>query len=150
MRSWLVFAGIALGLAACSNGSSGPADTGPMVPPDSCGQPGDLGNEMGVGAFCTPGGSECTAHPTAGLCLATLSPSDGQWFCTRLCTDDSMCGTNAVCTGDPRGRACVPARCASSDDAGTPMGDGGPRDAGAVDGGAVDAGSASDVGTDAP
>lgn len=133
---------VGLCLGAC-NPSPGAPDTGPMPPAGSCAQPGDVGNENGVGQFCTPTGGECSGNPLAGLCLASLSPSDGQWFCTRLCTSDTMCGTDAVCTGDPRGRACVPARCAPPpEDAGTP-------DSGAVgDGGGSDSGATDDAGSD--
>lgn len=141
--------------------SCAPATTAPdagrdaplVIPPESCAQPGDIGNENGVGTFCTPTGGECRAFPLAPLCLASAAPDDGQWFCTRLCRDDSQCGTDAVCVMETRGAGCVPLRCdpelpdagvlpdapvedaGSGVDAGPDGSDGGadPSDAGAVD-----------------
>ena len=126
-------------IASVGCGAAAAPDAGPNVPAGSCGQPGDTGNELGVGRFCSPGGRECTTAPQARLCVADLSPGDGQWFCTKLCSSDMDCGMDAVCIGDSRGRACLPARCAPP-----PM-DAGPADAGALDGGADDA-SPPDVG----
>ncbi len=97
------------------------------VPLGSCSQPGDMGNANGVGRFCTPTGRECAGQP-ASLCLATLAPTEGQWFCTNLCTSDAQCGADARCQGDTRGRVCVPRRCAGeSSDGGTDAGVDGPR-----------------------
>ena len=121
-------------------------DAGP-VPAMSCGQPGDTGNENGVGAFCTPGGNECRPHPLASLCIVDLDPVDEQWYCTRLCAHDSDCGSGAVCGGDSRGSACIPARCAPPRDGGV---DAGATDASATDAGATDAGpSDTDASADA-
>lgn len=119
----------------CDDDVAGTPDAGLMVPPGSCAQPGDVGNDIGVGTFCTPRGGECAAFPQAGLCVVMIAPDEGQWFCTRLCDTDADCGADAVCTGDGRGAACVPARCAPEpEDAGTGKPDETrTRDAGAVD-----------------
>ncbi|MEZ4394038.1 MAG: hypothetical protein R3A48_23435 [Polyangiales bacterium] len=106
--------------AGAPDGAAIPGDGG--VPPSSCVQPGESGNERGVGRFCTPRGGEC-AGSAAGLCLAALAPSAGQWFCTTLCTSDDSCGSGSVCSGDSRGRVCMPARCAPSSDAGAATSD---------------------------
>ncbi|MCS6800112.1 MAG: hypothetical protein NZ898_16600 [Myxococcota bacterium] len=93
----------------------------PVVPDASCVRPGDEGDERGIGRFCSPGGGQCRG--AAPLCLAELAPAEQQWFCTRLCTDDTQCGSMARCTGDARGRACVPLRCLSDDADAGPMPD---------------------------
>jgi hypothetical protein len=90
----------------CSD-SSDASQTG--VPASSCAQPGDTGNENGVGRFCSPDGGECSG--LAPMCLADVAPAEGQWFCTRLCTEDDQCGSDARCIGDERGSACVPEHC---------------------------------------
>jgi hypothetical protein len=131
---------IVVAAPACgdSDGANGEADAGPTAPAASCVQPGDEGNENGVGDFCTPGGGECGG--LAPLCLADAAPGEEQWFCTRLCSEDEQCGTEARCIGDDRGRACVPERC---------LGDMPPDDAGADDdAGTNDDAGASDAGAD--
>lgn len=140
---------LGLTVVACGDDDDGaPAvpDSGVMAPAGSCAQPGDVGNELGIGTFCSPRGGQCAAFPQAGVCLATIAPGEGQWFCTRLCSDDADCGSDAVCTGDGRGAACVPARCAPEpedggvgveDDAGLDAGI--DRDAGEGDAGEGDA-----------
>jgi hypothetical protein len=82
-----------------------------MPPPGSCAQPGDVGNSLGIGTFCTPGGGECYDFPGAGLCLADVGQDE--WFCTRIgCKDDpSVCGENVTCYVDAAGSACVPNAC---------------------------------------
>ncbi|TAK27988.1 MAG: hypothetical protein EPO40_14930 [Myxococcaceae bacterium] len=117
---------------ARDDAGSGPGDASvPLgdggVPVGSCVQPGENGNEQGVGRFCTARGNQCAGN-AANLCLAALAPTEGQWFCTHLCTMDSQCGAGSVCVGDSRGRVCMPARCAPSTDAG-PASDGGAADA---------------------
>jgi hypothetical protein len=78
--------------------------------PSMCVQPADLGNENGVGHYCTPGGGECTAFPLAPLCLADVGQDE--WFCTRIgCDETTDCGADAGCLLDPGGSACVPCAC---------------------------------------
>lgn len=107
---------------------SGPVDASVAlgdggVPVGSCAQPGDVGNDQGVGTFCTARGNQCAGH-AANLCLAALAPTQGQWFCTHLCTTSDQCGANATCDGDSRGRVCIPNRCLSpADDGGVAIGD---------------------------
>ena len=136
LRTGLFFAVV---LAACAPAAATPdsgSDSGLMVPAGSCGQPGDMGNELGVGRFCTPGGRQCATAPQARICVVDLSPADMQWYCTRLCSADSDCGTDAVCIGDARGMGCLPARCAPPrPDAGTGTDAGAGTDAGTGDAG---------------
>jgi hypothetical protein len=115
-------------LVALDGCSSDAADTGSPAPRDdattgdvasdsplstsSCVQPGDHGNELGIGEYCTPGGGECRGFALAPLCLAEAAPDDDQWFCTRiLCTTDDQCGSDTFCLVTDRGSACVPLRC---------------------------------------
>ena len=122
-----------LALAGCESAAA-PVDAGRdagPVPAESCGQPGDEGNSIGVGRFCTRSGGECAVNSGARLCVADLAPDQMQWFCSRLCTTDADCGESAVCVGDSRGSGCTPAECAPEpEDGGMPM-----SDAGAADGG---------------
>ena len=145
-----------LSLAACGDDDDvAPArdlgvDAFVMAPAESCAQPGDVGNDIGIGTFCTPRGNECRAFPLAGLCLAAAAPSERQWFCTRLCERDDQCGADARCFGDARGMSCVPSRCLDPVEDGSAAIDGGDVDAGALDGGAnADAAVAVDGGQDA-
>lgn len=76
----------------------------------SCTQPGDKGNDKGVGEYCTPTGNECAAFPGAPICLAKLNQPE--WMCTRVgCDSADDCGMDAGCHKDPAGSACVPCRC---------------------------------------
>ncbi len=149
----LLFASLAL-LTACGDDDGvAPVDLGVdsnvMVPVESCVQAGEVGNDIGIGTFCTPRGRECSAFPLAGLCLAAAAPSEHQWFCTRLCERDDQCGADARCFGDASGMACVPSRCLDPvEDAGTAPDGGAGVDAGSLDGGAaVDAALDVDGGT---
>lgn len=117
----------AVALVACQ--SAAPAiDAGrdaPIVAPaESCVQPEDEGNELGVGRFCSPRRGQCAVTPFARVCVPDLAPEVTDWYCTRFCDDDSDCGTGALCLGDSRGMGCVPVVCLP------PMADGGPADAG--------------------
>ena len=81
---------------------------------DMCIKAGDPGNDIGVGAFCTPGGGECKAFPLAARCLADVGQDEH--FCTRIgCDETTNCGMGAGCLIEGAGSACVPCKC---DDAG--------------------------------
>jgi hypothetical protein len=87
--------------------SSSQASTGSA---SMCIQPGDPGNNIGVGHYCTPGGQECNALPLAPLCLADVG--EDEWFCTRIgCDAMTDCGDGAGCLLNPQGSACVPCKC---------------------------------------
>lgn len=135
---------LSIALTGCSSSEATTTDAGSTrdayieVPAESCAQPGDMGNEIGVGAFCSPAGNQCSAFTQARLCLADVVRDEGQWFCTRTCTTSEQCGSGAVCVIETRGGGCVPAQCAPEDE-----------DAGATDDADVsaDASSDSDAGT---
>jgi hypothetical protein len=109
------------GTDGAATGVDGGADP---TPAESCTHPGDKGNAIGVGEYCTPVGGECKAFDGAPFCLASAGQT--QWFCSRVgCTKDDQCGMGAFCLFNPAGSACVPYRCVS--DAGASHG---PADAG--------------------
>ena len=93
-----------------AGGMSSSGGAGASTPTESCVQPGDVGNENGVGQHCTPAGGECNDFPEAGLCLADVAQD--QWFCTRVgCDETTDCGMEAGCQLEASGSACVPCRC---------------------------------------
>src|SRR5438309_11830004 len=62
-----------------------------------CGHPGDVGNNFGVGKFCTNMGPDCTANGKATMCSAlfngqTPSASDA-YFCSFQCFMTDPAGT---------------------------------------------------------
>jgi hypothetical protein len=117
MALWLIGSGCGGDDAPASvGGDAGGGGGEDALSAASCGQPDIPGNEVGVGTYCSP--SDGTCPSSAPLCLAVLVPEEGHWYCTRTCSTDEQCGTGAVCLGDERGRACVPARC----DPGSPDG----------------------------
>src|SRR5687768_13601666 len=102
-------------LFACSSDPAAPdasvPDAGPRPSPGVCRpDPTGTGNELNVGAFCSPGGDECSKYAEAPLCAIDLDP-EGDRFCIRVgCDQHSECGTEACCTGrvDNPIKACVP------------------------------------------
>jgi hypothetical protein len=140
MRPFLAFSSLLVvtAVVACgsSNGGSSTTSTGGSASTSTSGAGGssthmnqcvlttDTGNNNGVGAYCTPGGGQCSTHPLAGLCLADVGQDE--WFCTRIgCTKDSDCGDNATCVMQSGGSGCVPNKCLDNGDGGTPPGDAG-------------------------
>jgi hypothetical protein len=74
-------------------------------------------NDLGVGRPCTDGGGECNEFIPGGawVCTVDFVPDAALSMCTRPCTDESDCGSGAVCIGDPEDpdsdKGCVPAAC---------------------------------------
>lgn len=128
----------ALTLAACTSGAAeGEGESSSCVGDDDCdgtdicidekcepcAPPGNdpclpkCGNDIGVGKPCTKDGGECNDNPVlaAKICTVDQVPDADLVMCTGPCLDDSDCGADAVCTGDPEGspaeRGCVPAAC---------------------------------------
>jgi hypothetical protein len=114
------------GCVAAADGSSDgavddAADDGIICPP-SLPPPSDpclpvCGNEFGVGQPCTKDGFECPAIDVgneATFCTVDFEDT-GLAFCTKPCFDDSDCGSDAFCTGDPANpdsdKGCTPAAC---------------------------------------
>lgn len=107
-------------VAACDSGtnnggsSSSSSSSGDPVlkpPPEACIQPGDKGNEIGVGTPCTPNGKECISlMPKPLSCTADFGQDE--WFCTvAFCKSDADCGTEALCHMTGIGSGCVLKRC---------------------------------------
>jgi hypothetical protein len=108
-RATLAFA---LLLAACGGDDGAPPIDADPTPAGSCIRPGDHGNSLGVGEYCSPGGGQCASFDRAPLCLADVGQD--QWFCTRIgCDATTDCGTGAGCLLETDGSACVPCRCDS-------------------------------------
>jgi hypothetical protein len=111
-----------LALAAC--GSSGntnndmAAKTGAdMTFFSCCGHPGDTGNSLGIGSYCTTQ-AQCNSNT---LCAAVYgAPSEHSYFCTKECNapsdagvDTKTCAENTTCTQDSVTHlyGCVPNSC---------------------------------------
>jgi hypothetical protein len=109
-------------IAACSSEDTpdaSVADAGPHASPGVCRpDPTGTGNELNVGAYCSPGGDECGAFEEAPLCAIDLDP-EGDRFCIRVgCDNHEECGSQACCTGrvETPTKACVPKGCLTEDD----------------------------------
>jgi hypothetical protein len=104
----------------CKNEGGPPPVDMSMVTPDlsvsrHCGNPGDTGNNLGVGKYCQSQ-ADC-AGLTANFCPVQFNPN--ATFCTIIfCTPDPDGGATAEC-GDQGARcrcqgtncACAPGRC---------------------------------------
>jgi hypothetical protein len=123
---------LALILGACGDDGEATIDASTQcVGETGCNGECELGNSIGVGRYCTPGGGECADTPNRAAPFCTADQSDeGLWFCTRTCADDDQCGENARCLGQGGPMGCVPEFCLGDDpDAGAA--DAGPDDASA-------------------
>ena len=119
---------VALIATACSSSSSdGAGDGGASDALDAidsaCGEPGDMGNSLGVGKFCNHL-SDCSATPEAHLC--SIIGDLPTHFCTKTCVGpadggddggatvdagDDGCGDGATCQCDSAGCGCTPNMC---------------------------------------
>jgi hypothetical protein len=77
-----------------------------------CGHPGDTGNSLGVGKYCTSLG-DCTSNTKATLC--SILGSDNTYFCTFACSGtadlSTECGENATCQCQGGQCGCFPNAC---------------------------------------
>jgi hypothetical protein len=106
----LTFA-FAAAVALCACGGGGPSAPDAFTAETTCGMPGDEGNELGVGKFCTDL-ADCADTPDARLC--SIIGDETTWFCTRICqqTDPpDVCGTGAECVCGDGGCGCTPSVC---------------------------------------
>lgn len=80
---------------------------------NSCCQPGHMGNELGVGKYCTSQ-NDC-AGQMANVCTI-VSGQTTVGFCTMLCMAGTSCGSNATCmtgSGSTSG-GCIPTNCSTT------------------------------------
>ena len=78
----------------------------------TCGQPGDPGNDVGVGKFCQSL-SDCLGNGSATLC--SILGDNTTFFCTFTCSSTGsagQCGSNAMCTCNSSNQCgCTPNSC---------------------------------------
>jgi Copper type II ascorbate-dependent monooxygenase, C-terminal domain len=86
-------------------GQGGGGDGGSRPP---CAMPGDPGNDVGVGKFCSAGSGQCGGNGAAALCLADFTQGAFANFCTLQCQASAECGTDAICGPS---KICIPAKC---------------------------------------
>ena len=115
-------------------GETGSADSGAT---SACGHPGDKGNSLGVGQYCTSQDCPSTA-PVCSVLNNTSEPANMQtFFCVLPCTACSpagFCGDGASCVCSSAGCGCIPDSCSALiPDAGNPPCDAGASDAGKGD-----------------
>ena len=112
---------IALVLVGCSSNTPPQKPDAPGIhvdamPPDAfastCGKPGDVGNELGVGKFCATL-NDCSNNKSSGLC-SNLG-DETTHFCTKFCamaTGPADCGTASTCTCNAQNQCgCTPNTC---------------------------------------
>jgi hypothetical protein len=76
-----------------------------------CGQPGDVGNSIGVGKYCASE-TDCLGNMQATICSNLGGP--GTNFCTTLCTASDAsnpCGAGATCECQGGQCGCTPNYC---------------------------------------
>jgi hypothetical protein len=99
---------------ACGGNSSTPKKPDAAIDAFSstCGQPGDMGNELGIGKFCN-NLQDCQGTPSAQLC--SIVGESTTHFCTKTCTSTGsagQCGTNAMCECNSSNQCgCTPTAC---------------------------------------
>jgi hypothetical protein len=94
-------------------GGDGP--TGADLADSCCGFPGDRGNELGVGQFCTRD-EHCAGNVEAKVCSSFENglTDHVSFFCTIPCdpnVEEDVCGTGARCNCEEVGCGCVPVAC---------------------------------------
>ncbi len=107
---------VLLVIAAGCGGDDKPSQ--PDAPPtadafqSTCGMPGDMGNEFGIGHFCNDF-NDCSSLPMAPLC--SIIGDSTTHFCTRTCDQagsDAKCGTDTTCTCNSSNQCgCTPNSC---------------------------------------
>lgn len=102
----------AIAFAACSSSNDAKADAAVDAFASTCGNPGDMGNELGVGHFCQQI-SDCSA--TTGAKICSILGDTTTHFCTKTCTNGGsadQCGANAECTCNASNQCgCTPSTC---------------------------------------
>lgn len=127
LAGWALGALLTLQFGACHHEEGPPADmavpTGDMVPFSCCGHPGDPGNKLGVGKYCTDTYACQDPGTSAPICSAVFYPEKRTFFCTKQCDAPDAgtrgCGEGATCVKDSSSPAwgCVPTGCLNPDPA---------------------------------
>lgn len=104
---------LALAAGCGDDAGAGVPDAGPADGfASTCGQPGDPGNELGVGHFCQ---TLLDCGDTAEAPLCSNIGDETTWFCTKTCANEDagveVCGTGATCTCGNGGCGCTPTSC---------------------------------------
>jgi hypothetical protein len=82
----------------------------------ACGHPGDVGNSLGVGRFCTTV-AECAQTAQAKICSTisngTPPSASDTYFCTMACdpSGPNTCGEGAHCIGSGTSGGCLLVSC---------------------------------------
>ena len=113
MRNRITIGLVLVCFAACGGGGSKKPNVDAAVDAfeSTCGRPGDVGNELGVGKFCASL-SDCSTTPMARLC-SSLGDATTH-FCTKTCTMGSTteCGTATMCVCNASNQCgCTPNSC---------------------------------------
>jgi hypothetical protein len=86
-----------------------------------CGDQGDPGNELGVGKYCTKGGSECSGLQASNC---SVNFQDGPALCSKSCSTTADCGTGATCVDSVvfgiTVKGCSPNACIATPTTGVP------------------------------
>lgn len=99
----------------CEAEADAGAPIGEDVAESCCGGPGDTGNELGVGEFCTRD-EHCAGNAGATLCSSIENEitDHKSFFCTIPCDPnqpENICGEGAICNCEEVGCACTPTSC---------------------------------------
>jgi hypothetical protein len=112
MRTRLVIVAIAVAGACGSSTKPAHPDAAIDAFASACGLPGDPGNELGIGKFCTAL-ADCVGTPMAPLC--SIVGDSTTHFCTKTCSSTgsaSQCGTNTTCSCNTSNQCgCTPNTC---------------------------------------
>jgi hypothetical protein len=108
---------LACGSSSGADGGSAISDLGQASPGVCVPSPGQSGNAMNVGAYCSPGGNQCSQYAHAQICAIDVEPDNGGKFCIKIgCNTNDECGAGACCTGNGGAiHACVPSGCVADD-----------------------------------
>jgi hypothetical protein len=111
----------AAGAGGSGGQAGGPSDDGGARDPNlNCVKPGTPNNEQNVGGYCEST-SDCPSDAGTVICSNVLDTTPRYaWFCTKLCSTDTECGTGAYCGHSDLGNGCVPNPCGAPPDGGVP------------------------------
>ena len=83
--------------------------TSTLAAATTCGQPGDTGNDLGIGRYCTAH-SDCAGQP-ADICASAFNVSLPPVCIVAPCDGTTNCGAGASCACGALGCGCLPNAC---------------------------------------